>query len=130
MKRKRKERIITYTVLSLLAVGLIWLIVGLALKGFRAAGETENFSKSTAFPYDDDNVEIEVEGDPDIDGEKDPAPGNNQNTEPDGESDSPGTGDNATGETQKPGADSEEKNPGILDDDEPDIVIDVDKFFG
>ena len=129
MKRKRKERIITYTVLSLLAVGLIWLIVGLAVRDPNAAGET-TFSKSTAFPYDDDNVEIEIEGDPNIDGEKDPAPDNNPNKEPDGESDPPGTGDNSTGETQGPGADSEEKNPVISDDDEPDIVIDADEFFG
>lgn len=130
MKRKKTGKMITYAIILILAVGLIWLIVGLALKGFRAAGETESFSKSTAFPYDDDNVEIEVEGDPDIDGEKDPAPDNNPNKEPNGESDSPGTGDTPPGETQKPGADSEEKNPGILDDDEPDIVIDADKFFG
>ena len=88
MKRKRKERIITYTVLSLLAVGLIWLIVGLAVRDPNAAGET-TFSKSTAFPYDDDNVEIEIEGDPNIDGEKDPAPNNNPNKEPNGESNPP-----------------------------------------
>lgn len=132
MKPKQRKKLAVYAVGIVLIIALIWLIVALAMHTPNAADPTGSFSKNTAFPFEDDNLELDVESDPNVDGERDSVSDSTQSTAPDGEKEPNTGGNDPTEDTKQPDTDGtdQEEEDSVISGDDADAYIDADTFFG